>query len=199
MLVLRHGETDWNRNQRMQGWAPVPLNDKGREQAKYAGEWLRSSYEVDRIISSDLERTKETATVVRDMLDTSPSIELEPYWRERDLGVYQGLKYEDVSNRFPKFSLGDSGYEAYDERPDGGESFLDVYDRVSNRFDTLRTELEDETILVVSHGGPINLLLGHIKEMDVETALKTHHQSNCAVNEIDAITPDILRENYAEW
>lgn len=199
VVALRHGETDWNRNRRMQGWAPVSLNDRGRDQAAAAGRWIADRYDVDRIIASDLERTRETADIVYETLETDVPLDHEHYWRERDIGIYQGLGYDDVGERFPAFSLGESGYRAVDRTPEGGESLLDVYERVSGRFEELRSEANGETVLVVSHGGPINLLLGHVKGMDVETALRTHHQENCAVNEIDAIAPDVVRENHTEW
>ena len=60
IVVLRHGETAWNDEGRMQGWAPVPLNETGREQATAAGRHLADEYEFDAVYASDLERTRET-------------------------------------------------------------------------------------------------------------------------------------------
>ena len=205
VVVVRHGETDWNRHGRMQGWAPVPLNELGREQATRAGEWVTDEYAIDRVFSSDLVRTRETAERLISAFDESPAaklpVEYEHYWRERGLGVYQGLTYTDVSERFPEFALGDAAYEAVDAVPENGESIRDVADRVTLRFRDAADEYTDETLLVVSHGGPIRLLLGYAKEMTISEALKNHPQDNCAVNEfiLEGDEVQVERENCTEW
>lgn len=215
VLVVRHGETDWNLNGRMQGWAPVPLNATGREQSDAVGRHLADEYDVDRVVASDLERTRETAERITAHVDAP--VEHDPAWRERHLGVYQGLTYEDVVERFPAFALGETGIDAADRTPESGESLLDVRERVVEAWRGLldgRAEREAaadrgwETALVVTHGGPIHLLLGHVRGMDVRTSLREHAQSNCAVNELrvhddveDPGAPEIevVRENDTGW
>lgn len=207
VLVVRHGETDWNLHGRMQGWAPVPLNDTGREQADAVGRYLAREYDVDRVVASDLERTRETAERVTAHVDSSVSHD--SGWRERHVGVYQGLDYEDVIERFPAFALGETGIEAADRTPESGESLLDVRERVVEAWRSLldggpEAEPADEgweTALVVTHGGPIYLLLGHLKGMDVRRSLREHSQSNCAVNElhVDGDDAEVVRENVTEW
>jgi probable phosphoglycerate mutase len=208
VVVVRHGETDWNLHGRMQGWAPVPLNDTGREQADAAGRYLAREYDVDRIVASDLERTRETTERVLAHVDAP--VAYDSGWRERHIGVYQGLDYEDVVERFPAFALGETGIDAADKVPESGESLLDVRERVVEAW---RSLLDDEpgagstaddgweTALVVTHGGPIHLLLGHLKGMDVRTSLREHSQSNCAVNElhVDGDGVEVVRENATEW
>ncbi|MFQ3318804.1 MAG: putative phosphoglycerate mutase [Natronomonas sp.] len=204
VVAVRHGETDWNRNGRMQGWAPVPLNDTGRTQAAAAGEWLADRYEhdIDRVFASDSLRTRQTTDHILDSVDIGDRhVEYEPHWRERDLGVYQGLTYADVEERFPEFGLGDAAYEAALAVPEGGESLRDVSDRVTGRFKRLVDDHDGGTVLVVTHGGPLHVLLGYAKGMELQDALGKHHQANCAVNEFVAEdgTVDILRENATEW
>ena len=145
VVAVRHGETDWNRNGRMQGWAPVELNETGRQQAAALGEWLTAEYDVDRVSASDLRRTRETTDLVRKAL-ADPPVEYVPDWRERDLGMYQGLTYADVEARFPEFGLGEAAYEAALEVPESGESLRDLADRVTAKFD--RIAGDDGTVLV---------------------------------------------------
>ena len=205
VVVVRHGETDWNRNRRMQGWAPVPLNDRGREQAAAAGEWLADEYAFDRVFVSDLSRTRETAEILLEAAAGTPSAEApvshERAWRERNLGVYQGLPYEEVADRFPEHGLGGEAYRAPHTVPEGGESYADMADRVTRRFSEIVDAHPGETVLVVAHGGPIHLLLGYAKELPIPDALDGHSQENCAVNEFDAADGElaVVRENATDW
>jgi probable phosphoglycerate mutase len=213
VVVVRHGETDWNLRGRMQGWAPVPLNGTGREQADDVGRYLAREYDVDRVVSSGLERTHETTELVTAHVDAP--VTCESAWRERHIGVYQGLDYEDVVERFPAFALGETGIEAADRTPESGESLLEVRERVVEAWRALLDgddasgtaagdgdgDSEWETALVVTHGGPIKLLLGHLEGMDARTSLREHAQSNCAVNEIrvDGDDAEVVRENVTGW
>lgn len=200
VVAVRHGETDWNRNGRLQGWAPVPLNDTGREQAAAAGAWLAGEYDVDRVFASDSLRTRQTTEGILESLEDRP-VAYERHWRERDLGVYQGLTYADVEERFPRFGLGESAYEAALAVPESGESLRDVADRVTDRFTEVVDDHAGETLLVVTHGGPLHLLLGYAKGLSLQDALGTHHQSNCGVNEfrVEGRDVDVVRENVTEW
>lgn len=185
IVVVRHGETPWNREGRMQGWAPVPLNDRGREQAAAAGEHVARRYDVDAVHASDLQRTKETAVRFFDHLPfDAEQGSYEAAWRERDIGVYQGLTYDDVYERFPEFGLSEAAVDAAERTPESGESFEDVHDRVTARFEELCDEMApDETRLVVTHGGPIYMLLSHVRGQTIRETMLSHSQANCAINE----------------
>jgi probable phosphoglycerate mutase len=212
-VVVRHGQTDWNSEGRMQGWAPVPLNERGREQAVAAGDWLAGQYEVDRAVASDLLRTRETAARLCDPLGLDPGgdrVTFSPAWRERDLGVYQGLTYADMYDRFPEFGLGEAAVQAASETPEGGESLLDLRERVlAGWTDLLGRAGADETVLVVTHGGPIHFLLGHVKGLDVRAAFLEHSMANCGVTVLEhppeasvadtADAVEVVRENATAW
>lgn len=200
VVAVRHGETDWNRDGRMQGWAPTPLNETGREQAVAVGEWLAREYDVDRLFSSDLLRCEQTTEGVLESIG-DPPVAYEPHWRERHLGVYQGLTYGDVQERFPDFGLGESAYEASFAVPESGESLRDLADRVTMRFQQVVDDHPGETVLVVTHGGPLHVLLGYAKDMPLREGLKNHHQQNCAVNEIVVEDDEtrVVRENETPW
>lgn len=200
VVLVRHGETDWNLHGRMQGWAPVPLNDTGREQADAVGAYLADEYDVDRAFVSDLLRTRETAAAILEHVGEVP-VSYEPHWRERHLGVYQGLTYGDVEERFPRFGLSESAYEAAAEVPEAGESLRDLADRATGRFKRVVQDHPDETVLVVGHGGSIHVVLGYAKGMALSEALTSHHQHNCAVNEIRVSGDEVrvVREDVTAW
>lgn len=182
VVLVRHGETDWNRTGRLQGWAPVPLNDRGRQQARRLGTALADRYSFDRVVASDLSRTRETTAILTQQgIDAHRSFERG--WRERDIGVYQGLLAEDLFERFPAFAA-ESGALAVDEQPPGGERLLDTCERVRGTWEQLRERARDETVLVVTHSGPIRLLLGHLDGQDALTALADHAVPNCSVTNL---------------
>jgi probable phosphoglycerate mutase len=201
VVAVRHGETDWNRNGRMQGWAPTKLNETGREQAESAGRWLATQYDIDTVYASDLDRTAETAELLLEAFDDDFDVTYEPHWRERDIGVYQGFEYHEVQERFPKFSLGEAAYEAAMAVPEGGESLRDLADRVTERLDQMVADHEGETVLVVTHGGPLHVMLGYAKDLPLHEGLKRHHQDNCGVNELVAEDGGlrVVRENGRPW
>jgi probable phosphoglycerate mutase len=198
VVLLRHGETDWNRNDRVQGWAAVPLNERGREQARTTGRQLSSDYDFDRVVASDLRRTKETTALVRDCGDY-PEPTFDSGWRERDFGVFQGFTDPDLFGTFPEYDTA-TGRDSVETTPPDGESFLDARERVFDAWDRLLDDADgDETVLVITHGGPIYIMLGHVKEMALPDAIETHSQHNCGLVEFET-NPDnghveLVREN----
>jgi len=184
IVTVRHGETTWNRTQRLQGWAPTPLTDLGREQASQLGAALTEGYDIDRILSSDLYRAEETVEILREHVDAP--VTFESAWRERDIGVYQGVPMDEMSERFPEHALEEAGRDAAHRRAESGESLLAVRDRVIERWETTLAECEStETILIVTHGGPIRLLLGHLKDLDIVEAIMEQSQGNCSITEFE--------------
>ncbi|MFC6837105.1 histidine phosphatase family protein [Halomarina ordinaria] len=199
VILMRHGETTWNRDRRMQGWAPVPLTDRGREQARAAGAHVAEQYDVDRVVVSDLHRTVETARHVNEVggLDDVPRSFTDD-WRERGVGVYQGLDYDTMRERFPNFALGEEAAYAHDETPEGGESLAGMRERVLDGWDAVAGGAG--TTLVVTHGGPIQMVLGHLKGMDLPESVLTHHLDNCCLNEIRVDEEARLQyENATPW
>jgi len=195
VVLLRHGETDWNRTGRSQGWAPVPLNDRGREQARAVRDRLAARYDIDRIVASDLVRARETAAIVAETVDAP--VTHDRTWRERHLGVLQGLLGEELYDRFPEFALSEGGRAAAERTPESGESFVATSDRVAAGWTEL-TAGNGGTVLLVTHGGVIKLVLGHLKGLDVPTAILEQSQDNCAVTEISP-PGDIVRENETAY
>jgi probable phosphoglycerate mutase len=143
VLIVRHGETPWTREGRVQGWAAVPLTDRGRDQARAAGRYLASEHDPARVVASDVRRTKETATLVVDELGAVP-LETDAGWRERHFGPQQGFSDERYDADEEPMDVGDT--VAF------GEDWDDLDDRVNDAWDRL-----DRTVdtVVVTHNGPV--------------------------------------------
>ncbi|WP_432562591.1 histidine phosphatase family protein [Kineococcus sp. SYSU DK003] len=148
--LVRHGETDWNRDGRLQGRTDIPLNDTGRAQALDLARQLVGQGWVA-ITSSPLSRARETAQIIADVLDLellAPHDDLV----ERDFGQAEGGDREDLAARFPD-----------GERP-GQESWADLAARGAGALRRLRAEHGDDPLIVVAHGtfirGTVDGLVG---------------------------------------
>jgi broad specificity phosphatase PhoE len=154
LSLVRHGETDWNRQRRIQGLTDIPLNETGREQARQTGHRL-TRRRWDRIYSSPLSRARETAAIIAAEVGL-PDAETVDALIERDYGDAEGLNFAEVERRYPDRSA-----------VPGQESREDVMARVVPALRTLAAEHAGESILVVSHGGAIRAVLAAV---DPETA-----------------------------
>lgn len=196
VVLCRHGESTWNRQGRVQGWAPTTLTDRGRRQARALGAHLADEYAVDRLLASDLQRAQETARAVGRATGREPAFR--PAWRERDFGRLQGLRSGDLFERFPQYSLAATGAAAAAERPESGESLLDARERLLAAWRALRSDLDpEETAAVVTHGGPIHLLAGHVNGESLPAAMLDAEHDNASVTEIRIAdgAATVVREN----
>lgn len=164
--IVRHGETEWSRASRVQGWAPVPLTRTGHEQAQQVASHLSTEYDIDTLISSDLRRTRETAEHVSDT--TGLPLTFDSQWRERHFGIYQGLSDDRFYGDYPQFDYGSVGDAAFSESPEGGESWYSVHERISSAWDELLTHSFD-TAVVMTHTGVLGTLVSLL--MDEELAV----------------------------
>ncbi len=164
LILVRHGETPWNRTLRYQGHAPVPLNERGHEQARRAARRLERSGAVA-LYSSDLPRAWQTAEVIGAHLGLSP-VPMAA-WREIDVGLWEGLTPDELYQRFPEHM------REYERDPAGtvrlgGESYAQLQERVVRAFHQIEAgHRPGETIIVVSHGGSIRALFCHIIGLDL--------------------------------
>jgi probable phosphoglycerate mutase len=172
ILLIRHGETDWNREGRWQGWADPPLNETGRAQAVALAKRLASE-RVDAVYSSDLRRAFETAEPVA--AAHGLPIVADRGLREIDVGSWSGLTHPEIAERFP-----DGG------RPDG-ETPAQHSARVLETVSRIALDHPGERIAILAHGGCVRALQRHLGD-DV-----SRHIDNCAVYEVqfrdDAFVP----------
>lgn len=200
VLLARHGETTWNREGRLQGWAPTPLTDRGHEQSRALAAAVAADYDVDRVLASDLQRARETVTYLADRVGCDPAFE--STWRERDFGRYQGLRRDAVFDEHDELSLARVGRDAVDARPESGESLRDVRERVLSGWERVLAESDpDETVAVVCHGGPLHVLLGAVTGRDIVSAVVEGEQHNCGLNElhVDGGETRVVTENRTEF
>lgn len=192
VLLVRHGETTWNVEGRVQGWAGAPLSGYGRDQARTTGAYL-DEVGVDRLVVSDLQRTQETARLFGDGgLDIERTFE--QGWRERDFGEYQGLGLETVADRHPTYDR-DTSLTVVESVP-GGESLDEFVHRVLDAWESVATSVDpDETVAVVTHGGPIRAVVAELTGSDMPTLGREWSPDNCGVTEIDVIGPRVMRRD----
>lgn len=199
VVLARHGQTNWNREGRVQGWAATTLTDRGRRQARVLGSWLAEKHTVDRLRQSDLRRTSETTELLRSESDALPTPESDPAWRERGFGVYQGFLAERLFERHPDHDPAAS-VSALAATPAGGESIAEFCDRVETAWDRLPTGT-DETILVVTHGGVIKTVLSLVTDRArIETLSESSPPNGSAtVVERDGSAERLVAEGTTPW
>ncbi len=166
IYLIRHGETEWNRLKRLQGWKNSELTEAGRKAARKLGERLEEdAIEIDKIYSSNLKRAVETAEIIRGSKKID-HIKLEDL-REISYGVWEGMEYEDIledyAEEFHKFK-----YESHKYSPQvNGESFEDFFMRTRRALDQILSS-EAEDVLVVSHGVTIKAIVAMIENIGLE-------------------------------
>jgi len=164
--LVRHGVTEWNKVHRYQGQTDVPLSDDGREQARRLGERFRSS-SISRWVSSDLCRASETADIVASAYG-DVSIRRDTQWRELALGDLEGEMAADVRNNYPEL-MSQWLEEPSQIRMPGGESLVELQERVWQAFTRLDVSEKEEHVVVFSHGFAIISLLCRVLGMELDS------------------------------
>lgn len=158
LILLRHGETEWNLSGRWQGQAAdTPLTALGREQARIVARRLRS-YPIDAIYSSNLLRAFETAEIVGQALGVAPIAE--PALRESDIGAWTGLTWDEITVRFPAEVA--AMVAGQDVRRGGGETYAELQARLAAAAEAIAARHPGQTVLLVSHGAALRSLVAHV-------------------------------------
>jgi probable phosphoglycerate mutase len=164
VLLVRHGQSEWNALGRWQGQADPPLSDLGRAQARAAA---RSIGAVDAIFASDLQRAVETAAIISSEIGVGP-VMIDPELGERDAGEWSGLTREDIHERYPGY-LPDDRHRAFapdregnPRRPPGWEADDVFLARVLRALGHIHEAVPDGEVLAVTHGGVLYVLEGHL-------------------------------------
>ncbi|HET9954628.1 MAG TPA: histidine phosphatase family protein [Polyangiaceae bacterium] len=157
-FIARHGETDWNLARRWQGHTDIPLNARGREQAAALAERLRGlAVKIERVVTSDLARARETGEIVASCLGI-PQLVSDAALRERCFGVFEGLTLEECESRYPEHW---SSYRSEAKiPPPGAEPFEAVAARMSEALNRLLVhDAASPNALVIGHGGAMRAFL----------------------------------------
>ena len=175
IYLVRHAETEWNKERKYQGGQDIPLSDAGIEQARQLAVRLRK-VKFDLVYSSPLLRARQTAEIIIE--SNSPHIILEPAFCEINHGLWEGLRVDEIAERFPH------EFRLWKEKPHQvkmpqGESLHDLWQRVVPRFLELVNQANWERILIVGHGGVNRVILMHCLKMELRDYWKLIQNSTC--------------------
>ncbi len=149
IILLRHGESVWNKERRFQGYKDIPLTLEGEEQIRQAGKNLAGTkITIDQIIASPLGRTRRSAEIIAEEIRFPlEKIESEPLWIERGLGVCEGMTFDEAWHKYP------------DKNYPGMETIEELCSRVEKAITKCIQKYPEQNLLIVSHNGTIKGLI----------------------------------------
>ncbi len=154
LILIRHGETDWNRELRFQGQIDVPLNAIGHAQAQRVAAQLAGE-SVQHLVCSDLLRARQTAMPAAQRLGMLAINDLA--LREQNFGVVDGMRGQDIQSQYPQAWLGWTAFDA-DFAFEGGESTHTFHGRVMTALLRLADAWSGQRLLIVTHGGVLDMV-----------------------------------------
>ena len=173
VVLIRHGESQWNLENRFTGWVDVPLSLKGEQEAREAGEKLRA-FRFDHAFTSVLTRAIRTLEIVLDVIgQPGLPVEQNQALNERMYGELQGLNKTETAEKYGEAQV-KLWRRSYDVRPPGGESLQDTAERVLPYYrERVWPRLaKGETLLVVAHGNSLRALVMHLDRLSREEVLE---------------------------
>lgn len=197
VFFIRHGKDDGNYRG---GWSAMPLLDEGKEQVKKLAQYLGENskeFNIEKIISSDLERTKETTEIINKKLGAE--VEYTDRLREMNNGKIAGMLNEEVEKKFPGLYYNTL---RMDERYPDGESPIEFHDRIIKSFKEIIEENKNhENIMIVTHSGVINIIYRYINNMEWSNKIKSVKISNASIYSlvIDGDKKYFELENFCEY
>lgn len=196
IIFVRHGKDDDNYRG---GWSNLDLIPEGIEEAKQLAEYLyanKAFYKISKIISSDLPRAMTTAGIIADRLDLS--VLAESQLREMDNGDLAGMLNTDALIQYPGLFFSTL---RMDEPYPNGESPNDFCKRIKNWFENFlqETSEEDTNVLVVTHGGVINLIYHFVKKQEWSNQNPSFKAANCSIHVLDTRCMEFEIENKTDY
>lgn len=181
LLLIRHGETAWNAEHRIQGQLDIPLSPLGILQASRLAEGLASE-PIDAVYSSELSRAWLTAAPLAAQLGLD--VVAEPRLRERSFGIFEGLTLDEIAAQYPaEFALWRARDTAWS--PSGGETGRQLIDRVLAAVSEISSRHVGRTVVMVSHGGVLDVVYRAARSLQWH-APREHQMLNAAVNRLTA-------------
>ncbi len=170
IFLIRHGETEWNSQKRMQGHLNSDLSKVGRNQIKALGEWMKK-VSFDHIYSSDSMRAELTAKSITNY--TEHLLKYDIRIREKNLGVFEGLTSDEAKGKYPEmFKLFKNAGKNY--VIENGESTQQLLDRSLEFIEDIRVRHSGQSVVIVTHGGVVRVLLKHILGIPLDTPTNFH-------------------------
>lgn len=173
LILLRHGESQWNKENRFTGWVDVPLSEKGEAEARDAGRRLRD-VPIDKAYTSALQRAIRTLELALEARGGAPvPVERDPALNERHYGELQGLNKKETADKFGAEQV-HIWRRSYDVPPPGGESLKDTAARTLPYFE--RKILPDlcagQNVIVAAHGNSLRSIVMHLDRLTREQVLE---------------------------
>ena len=163
LMLVRHGETDWNVERRYQGQTNVPLSGLGRRQAELIAERLTAE-KIDAVYASDLSRALETAQIIagKSGLEVVP----EPRLRELKFGILEGLTFDEAEAQYPEMIA--AWLDDFNNTPERAETIKAFRARMVSLLDELKEKHDEQVVLLVGHGGSLSEILRVVLELSQE-------------------------------
>lgn len=180
IIAVRHGETAWNVAARIQGQLDVGLNDTGRWQARRVGEALLGE-QITAVYTSDLGRARQTAQSIAEV--TGTPVVPEEGLRERSFGIFEGKTFDEIHQAWPDHAHNWRKRVPEWQPPEGGESLIQLRERVTRTLAALAARHPGEQIVVVAHGGVLDALYRIATGQDVNSP-RTWELPNGAINRL---------------
>ena len=178
-FLVRHGETDWNVEGKMQGSSDRPLNDTGRKQAKEAASFLKG-HNIEAIFSSGLLRAKETAEIIQEQ--NPAELIIDDRLRERDAGRAEGMLLAEIHKLFPTF------FTYHGKIPEAeNESYKEAEERMWEAVSEHREKHLHKNVVIVSHSGALRALLRKIKNVDPQSFREIKKFENAKPLQLDIL------------
>jgi 2,3-bisphosphoglycerate-dependent phosphoglycerate mutase len=174
LILLRHGQSQWNLENRFTGWVDVDLSPKGEEEARHAGELLKKlNVPVDYLFTSVLKRAIRTAEIACQIANIQVPMEKDQALNERHYGDLQGLNKAETASKFGEEQV-HIWRRSYDVAPPNGESLKDTAERVWPYYDARIEPLlrEGKNVLVVAHGNSLRALVMKLDTLTPEEIVK---------------------------
>ena len=180
VYVVRHGQTDWNLEGKMQGKTDIELNQEGIEQAKIISEKI-NEYNIDLIVSSPLKRTSKTAEIINEKLKCD--IILNKGLEERCFGIFEGKVRKDIQDEIINSHVIDNYYinKDYGEV----EPIQELCGRVWGLLDELKNDYNDKNILLVTHSGTSRAINAYFEGINNDGMIKKVEIDNCGIKEYE--------------
>jgi broad specificity phosphatase PhoE len=178
LIIIRHGETEWNARHKVQGLSDQPLSKEGMWQADLLGGRFAKT-DIDAIYTSTLKRATKTAEAVG-KYHPGLKVNVEKALNEMDWGAWEGLSFEQIRKKYPK-QFASRLLDKYHFAPKGGESPSDLRKRLTPFLKKIVKKHKGQTVLIVGHGGINRVLMGIIMGWD-EKKIVDVFTKNTAVN-----------------
>ncbi|MGN0160418.1 MAG: histidine phosphatase family protein [Lachnospiraceae bacterium] len=177
LYIIRHGETEWNKQKKLQGQSDVPLNDYGRELARITAKALED-VQFDMAYTSPLSRAYETAQII--LGERNVQITTDARLMEISFGKAEGQRSDSLGEDFKNFFFAPDQFIPLEN----GESYADVMARAGDFFENVLEPLRctDKTVLIVAHGAMNKALMNYFKKVSIKDFWEGEFQCNCCVN-----------------